>query len=333
MIDPSSGYKPRCASSSPRVEGAPIVTARSLPPPGCKQPHYFGTPSGDGVWVRCGRAPCCIECRLKWAWKHALCLVRSALQLAPDFFAVVLPKRGQTNVEYGERFEQFLRGMKRRAGKWLKPKGGSFEYCRVSEWRNGVRHDHLLIRAACTLGQLREWASEAAALAGVRVRLGKVRSDVGCCRYIVKDTRRPDRRPELPPPGYRGRVIVFSRGFLVMPLKHLWKQVCSERVEAKVVPLSTPLRPVASPNEGTARGIGRESVTRRPVGRAGWAWKNVLRLISSALRLPRDFAPIAPADHRCPLISTSRGFPILPVKCLWPLVCRESAARKGAPNG
>jgi hypothetical protein len=137
--------------------------------------------------VKCGRATCCRECRSKWAWKHALCLVRSARELPPDFFAVVQREQGQTNAKFGKQSQRFVRALKRRFPE--------LEYCRVSEWCYGVRHDHLLIRASCSLNRLKERASEAAVLAGVRVRVGKVRSIIGSCRYVVKNTKRPDRRP------------------------------------------------------------------------------------------------------------------------------------------
>ena len=193
-------------------------------PRDCRHPHLIGTPTGGGKWVRCGRASCGSECRRKWAWKQSLCLVRSSRELPPRFFASVLPQSGTTNAEFGKRSQKFLQALVRRVS--------DLEYCRVSEWRNGIRHDHLLLRVARLLGA---WVREAKSLAGVRVAVRRVRNVIGACYYIVKHTRRPDRRPEQQPSGYRGRIVSFSRNYLIVPFKQLWKLVCAERVAGKAV--------------------------------------------------------------------------------------------------
>src|SRR5207244_2635053 len=87
----------------------------------------------------CGRPKCSWECRGRWAWKTAKCLVRSFEELPPTHmirltsFAMLLSDR-----ELTKRLQRFLERLRYRV---------PCEYLLVNEWNGGHRHVHLLIRA------------------------------------------------------------------------------------------------------------------------------------------------------------------------------------------
>lgn len=83
---------------------------------------------------------------------------------------------------------------------------------------------------------LREAVRGAAEVANVLVTLKPVGNAIGAAKYILKDIRDPRKQPELPPKGFRRRLIRTSRGFLTAPLKELWKQVQLARKGSTSVP-------------------------------------------------------------------------------------------------
>src|SRR5262249_34692483 len=105
--------------------------------------------------------------------------------------------------------------------KSLRRRVPGLEYGSLSEWKNGVRHTHILLTVPDRLrkGVLKE-ASE---VAGLRATHSPVRSVPRMVRYFFKHLK--GKRAELPPAGFRGRLVNFSRGFLRASVGELWKQV------------------------------------------------------------------------------------------------------------
>jgi hypothetical protein len=184
-------------------------------PAGCKRPYRTG-----GGWRRCGRPKCCRGCRDLWGWKQASCLSRSFTTLPPTHFATLRPRPGATNPAFGEASAKFLRALSRRSP--------GLEYLKVNEWRNGVQHAHALLRAQEVS---RRAVHESRRVAGLRCAVKRVRNPTGAARYVFKHTRRPDRKAELPPAGFRGRLVMASRGFLTKPFHELWSGIRAGRAE------------------------------------------------------------------------------------------------------
>jgi hypothetical protein len=209
-------------SPSPRPEEALIRAALPPKPEGCKQPLLVKT--GLGLWWRpCGRASCCRRCRDWWGRKRARCVSRSFADLPPTHFATILPRAGMTNVLFAAALGKLLLALKRRIL--------GLSYLVVREWVNGVMHAHGLLRA---VRMTRRQVREAKAVASVRVRVKPVRNPIGAAVYVFKAGEK--RKAELPPPGYRGRLLLTSRDFLTASFAKLWRIVCTERAEGRAKP-------------------------------------------------------------------------------------------------
>jgi hypothetical protein len=111
--------------------------------------------------------------------------------------------------------------------------GFDLQHVRCAEWIWLVRDDHVLIRVACELWQLRCWIRESKAFAGVRCPVDRIKNVEGMCRYIVKHMKHLDRAPELPPADHRGPVLIASRGYFLLPKKRLWKLVRADDAASK----------------------------------------------------------------------------------------------------
>lgn len=191
-------------------------------PVGCK--HPFLAPSNGGPrWRRCGRGTCSRGCSDLWRWKQSLSLIRSFEILPPSHFATILPRSGMTNAVFGLAATRFVAALVRRVR--------GLAYLTVREWRNGVEHRHGLLRGPVTRRAVRE----SRRFAGVRASVRPVRNVIGVANYVLKVTNQPDKKAELPPAGFRGRLFTASRGFLVKPMRALWKTVRAERAARRGV--------------------------------------------------------------------------------------------------
>jgi hypothetical protein len=128
-----------------------------------------------------------------------------------------------TNAALMRGFAKFLRALRYRLR--------TAKYLWVYEWRHGVQHAHLLLRAdgADNLPTTRRALRDASDLGGLDYSVGPLRSAAGGANYVFKHTRHADRKAELPPADFRGRVYGASKGFLTKPVKALWRDVQEAR--------------------------------------------------------------------------------------------------------
>jgi hypothetical protein len=103
------------------------------------------------------------------------------------------------------------------------------EYLAVSEWSEGQRHHHILVRTegeltAAVVAEL--WK---ASCPGARVTsyCRQVRSAEATARYIVKDVKDGSKK-EIPPEEFGGRLFSSSKHFLTAPLNVITRAVVEE---------------------------------------------------------------------------------------------------------
>jgi hypothetical protein len=209
----------------------PILRTQQLAPPsssvrpaGCR--HPIPPCPGAPRWRRCGRPKCCRDCRDLWAWMMAIRLRRSFKTLPPTHFLTLHPgASGATDKAFTKAITKFLKALKRRCP------AQQMEYLLVNEWRHGVRHAHVLIRIVHPMSRraVRQAVRTARDVAGVRCSGARVRNVMGAANYIFKHTKRLERKAELTPAGFRGRMYTVSKGFLTKPFKELWQDVQKTR--------------------------------------------------------------------------------------------------------
>ena len=54
-----------------------------------------------------------------------------------------------------------------------------------------------------------------------------VKNVLGVANYLFKHTKRPERKAELTPESFRGKMYTVSKGFLTKPFRELWREVKS----------------------------------------------------------------------------------------------------------
>jgi hypothetical protein len=81
----------------------------------------------------------------------------------------------------------------------------------------------------CSFWALRRAVRASKQLAGIRVSLKRIRTAEGALNYVFRNTRRPDRKAELPPPNFRGKVFTTTKRFLTKPCRELWKEFRDSR--------------------------------------------------------------------------------------------------------
>ncbi len=200
-----------CLESSNRPEQR--NRHESPKPVGCCRPYWNGK-----CWKRCGRPKCCRECHDLWAWKHASAVRLSVVDLPPTHFMTLRPIPGMTNETFAESLRKFRKEL-RRPNRCPK-----LEYLIVTEWRNGVQHAHALLRVPETISEraLHRAVRDSRRIAGLLAAIKPIRNVVGAVNYLFKHTKRPEKKAELPPSLFRGRVFTSSRNFLIKPMKRLW---------------------------------------------------------------------------------------------------------------
>jgi hypothetical protein len=99
----------------------------------------------------------------------------------------------------------------------------------MNEWSEGHRHMHFLVRTSAYLTQqvVRELWKETLPAFPFTCHADLVRNPGGMARYIAKDIR-DDRKKELVPPGFRGRVYTNSRRFFTKEVSALWAEQVRE---------------------------------------------------------------------------------------------------------
>src|SRR5262249_54233251 len=85
----------------------------------------------------CASPKCSVECRKRWAWKMARCLIRSFQTLPPTHMIRLTAFAMLTDRELTKRIRQFLDRLRYRV---------PLEYLLVNEWSDGHRHVHILVR-------------------------------------------------------------------------------------------------------------------------------------------------------------------------------------------
>jgi hypothetical protein len=150
-------------------------------------------------------------------------LERSFRELPPTHFCRVTVFDLLSDRELTSLISKFLRALKGR----LRPH--EVEYLAVSEWQSDQRHHHLLVRTLADLGSDLFGAVLHKVLAGLQHThyCRPVESPAASARYVVKYLR-DDTRAEVVPESFSGKVITYSRGFLVRPRAELWREQCSE---------------------------------------------------------------------------------------------------------
>ena len=121
-----------------------------------------------------------------------------------------------TNEAFSEAAPKFLQALRYRCP------GQIFEYLKVNEWRRAVQYAHVLLRVRGRIS--RRAVREAKRVAGVRCSVKPVKNVVGVANYLFKHTKRPERKAELTPATFRGRMYSVTKGFLTMPFKDLWRE-------------------------------------------------------------------------------------------------------------
>jgi hypothetical protein len=185
----------------------------------CRNAFKVTRPEG-WRWRKCGRPRCCRACRDQFAWRQCLCLRASFRILPPDFFCTFRSRSLTDGSSFSGAVRKLFRTLERLAGiKWY----------RIYEWRHGRIHGHALLRGRLT----RRVLCLARESSRLWVSCKRVRSVAKVTPYIVKHTKRLDRKAELAPRSFRGRLHSASRGFLVRPFVALWREVKAERAAAK----------------------------------------------------------------------------------------------------
>lgn len=190
-------------------------------PPHCRSPYRATTMSGM-KWKRCGRPKCCRECRDLWAWRHTTAIWRSVRTLPATHFLTLRRSEERTDQGFSRAVSKFWKSLKRRCHKT-----GGIEYLLVHEWRDGIHHAHALVRVEGRV--TRRMIRDAKQLAGLHVSWRPIRNQLGAVAYIFKHTMNPERKAELPPVSFQGKVFTTSRRFLTKPLKTLWREYRDER--------------------------------------------------------------------------------------------------------
>jgi hypothetical protein len=198
---------------------------RSARPPGCKRPYLARSADGP-VWKKCGRAKCCRQCRDLWGWKQASAISASVAVRVPTHFMTLRRVGVLSDTDFGKAAARFLRSLARRCEQGL-------EYLLVREWVKSVPHAHaLLIVRRVT----RKAVRSALVATGELFRCSCCplrKNPVAAVRYVFKVTHRPERKAEIPPAGFRGRMFTASRGFLTRPLKELWREFRDTRLRLR----------------------------------------------------------------------------------------------------
>jgi hypothetical protein len=174
------------------------------------------------VWRACGKTSCSRECRDRWAWKHAICLIRSFADRPPTHHVVIRPIGSRPAAEFAKDIGKLMTRL--RSGV------GELDYARVFEWSQGQIHAHLLLRMAKGSGKLVREILNRVRPDGYQTTCRPIRNVIAMARYLVKHTRNPDRKTELTPSGFRGRMFQASRHFLIAPIRVLWQLIQAERV-------------------------------------------------------------------------------------------------------
>jgi hypothetical protein len=101
----------------------------------------------------------------------------------------------------------------------------------MNEWSAGRRHLHLLLRTDVTLDSgvvASLWRQSAEGAASCE----QARNPEGLARYLVKCLK-DNRKKELPPADFHGKLFSSSKGFLIRPMKALQKEVLQKWKEKR----------------------------------------------------------------------------------------------------
>ena len=174
---------------------------------------------GGWRWIPCGRPRCSWQCRNLWARRMSAALRRSVAVLPPTHFLTLAVLDPIGPKELTRCVGRVLRRLRYRG----------CEYLCVSEWREGRRHHHVLVRIAGELTGVVVAGLWRASCPGVRARsyCRPVRSAEASVRYIVKDMKNGSKK-EVPPAEFSGRLFSYSGHFLAEPLKVLMRAVVKE---------------------------------------------------------------------------------------------------------
>ncbi len=206
--------------------------------------------------IPCGRPRCSWECRDLWAGRMSAALRRSFRVLPPTHFVRVTALDAVSVGELTRCVGRFLRRLRRRG----------CEYFAASEWREGRRHHHVLVRADGDLTSAVVAELWRASCRGARVTsyCRRVASVEASARYVVKDVKDGSKK-EVPPAWFRGRLFSYSKGFLAEPLKVLMRAVVEEwRAQArKRTGKHQPDNSSGVSNEGTQAEAGQPRQTEQ----------------------------------------------------------------------
>jgi hypothetical protein len=97
------------------------------------------------------------------------------------------------------------------------------EYLCVNEWRHGRRHLHIVIRtgAKITPSDISAWWDKSLPGVPFTHHLDTVRCAGALAKYLVKHLRSAEKK-ELVPSVFTGRVVTYSRHFLIKRLADIW---------------------------------------------------------------------------------------------------------------
>jgi HK97 family phage major capsid protein len=148
-------------------------------------------------------------------------ILRSIEERPPTHFMVIRKDRGAnlTDPEFRDAVDRFFKALKKRLDE--------VEYLKKHEWKHGYHHLHVLLIAPG--GIPRDVVRAAAKTSGglIRVTCRPIENPVGALRYVFKQATR--QAADLTPEAFAGKLYSYSRGFLVRPLKRLWREFLADR--------------------------------------------------------------------------------------------------------
>jgi hypothetical protein len=109
-----------------------------------------------------------------------------------------------------------------------------FAYFRVIEFRQGRPHAHLLLRIEGDLTEklVRHLWRASAPGRYADAHCAPIRDPIRMARYVVKAIK-DESKKELPPEGFRGKLITYSKDFFPRSVKQLRAELLAEWYPAR----------------------------------------------------------------------------------------------------
>jgi hypothetical protein len=191
-------------------------------PERCRHPIYSGVDAATGE-IRsrpCRRWSCSHECHASWRWYWSSILLESSRDRPPTHVMRLTRIDEVTYASLRRSVQRYHRSLHRHV---------SYHHVTVLEHVGGRPHHHLLVRAGgdippSLVSQLWHQSCPGGRVTSYVRPIRDVRAAI---RYTLKHMTGV--MPELPPEGYRGRLLTYSRGYLSAPSRVLWQRYITRR--------------------------------------------------------------------------------------------------------